>query len=113
MGVATAGLAPRNIRRATMRYQLKFKLVNIEGVGDMEMVAGECEAPKASEAGVRMESILQNRIGFKRYRNLASATIVDGNGKECAVLRNESYYDPYHQCTFYRPMWGQWLNVYG
>ena len=108
----TAGLAPQNIEKATMRYQLKFKLVNIEGIGDMTMVAGQCDATKASDAGYRLESILQSRIGEKRFRNLESATIVDVNGKTCAVLRTESYYDPYHQCTSYRPMWGQWLNVY-
>jgi hypothetical protein len=95
-----------------MKYQLKFKLDNIPGVGTMEMIAGQCETLKASDAGLRLENILQKRIGVRNYKNLSSATIVDVNGKDCAILRNESYYDPYFKCTYYKPQWGQWLNIY-
>ena len=102
----TVNKAPKDI------YQLKFRLENLPGVGNIEMVAGECLADSPVAAGKQLESILQNRIGMKKYKYLAEAKIVDGSGKDRAFLQIDKIYNKQTNAYVTTPSWGHWLNVF-
>ena len=102
----TVNKAPKDI------YQLKFRLENLPGVGNLEMVAGECLADSPVAAGKQLESILQNRIGMKKYKYLVEAKIVDGSGKDRAFLQINTKFNPVLNTVVNSPAWGTWLNVF-
>lgn len=87
------------------KYQLKFRLENLPGVGTMEMVAGECLADSPVAAGKTMEINLKNRIGKSKFGYLAEAKVVDDAGKDRAYLQ-------IHRSSVNTPVWGNWLKVF-
>lgn len=89
------------------RYQLKFRLDNI--LGASTMYAGQIDATSPTDAGKKLEDQLKKRITVSNYRNLAEASIVDSDGKECAVLQIRKD----GQTNTYQPVWGSWLKVFG
>ncbi len=86
------------------KYQLKFRLENMPGVGTAEMVAGECVADSPVEAGKQLETVLQKRIGFKNFKHLSEVKIIDSENNDRAFLQIDT--------TNHVPMWGRWLNVF-
>lgn len=89
------------------RYQLKFRLENIPGASTM--YAGQTDAYSPTDAGKALESTLKARITAANFRNLAEASIVDSDGKECAVLQIRKD----GKTNTYQPVWGSWLKVFG
>lgn len=87
------------------KYQLKFSVDGLPGVGTMSYVAGECEADSPFEAGQKLEKFLQSRLGTAKYRYLSEAKIVDESGKDCAFLQMDE------TCRGSMPSWGHWLTV--
>lgn len=104
--IINSAIKPTNVKK----YQLKFRLENLPGVGTMEMVAGECTADSPTFAGKKLEQFLQTRIGYSKYKYLAEAKIVDMEGKECAFLQIDI--SKGKDCTLSVPHWGTWLMVY-
>ncbi len=94
------------------KYQLKFRLENLPGVGTLEMVAGECVADSPVSAGKAMEANLQRRVGTAKYKYVAEAKIVDENGKDRAFLQIDKSYNKQTNAYVTTPSWGHWLNVF-
>ena len=102
----TVNKAPKDI------YQLKFRLENLPGVGNLEMVAGECLADSPVAAGKTMEANLQRRVGAAKYKYIVEAKIVDEKGKDRAFLQIDKIYNKQTNTYVTTPSWGHWLKVF-
>ena len=95
----------------TRKYQLRFRLERLPGVGTINLVAGECEADTPFEAGKKLEGFLQSRLGRDKYRYIAEAKIVDDKGEDRALLQIDTLYKKVDGLDQYVPSWGNWLTI--